>query len=82
MKQWLSIFQTFRRKGGSDGFDPNKKSTVICEFHFKEGEIKKSLGTGRKTLVSGAVPSVFKFKQQKHGSKTKMVRIIIIPLKV
>ena len=49
------------RSGGADSFKVTS-STVICEFHFKTSEIKVSSGYGKKTLISGAVPTVFKFK--------------------
>ena len=59
-KTWASIIKNYRRCGGKDTFQI-KKSTVICEFHFKREEIKGSAGIGRKTLVKGTVPSIFKF---------------------
>ena len=38
------------------------RSTVVCEFHFKTSEIKVSSGYGKKSLVPGTVPTIFKFK--------------------
>ena len=64
-KRWVSILTSFRRKGGQDNFKITN-ATRVCEFHFKPEEIRISSGIGRKTLISGAVPSVFKFKEKKH----------------
>ena len=54
----------FRRSGGADSFKVNS-STVICEFHFKISDIKVSSGYGKKTLVTGAILSLFKFKEKR-----------------
>ena len=64
MNGWKS--SQFRKRGGSDTFDPNdpQKTYYVCEFHFKAGEIRVSLGTGRKTIITGKVPSVFEFRKK------------------
>ena len=59
--RWMNTVKRFRRSGGADSFKVTSL-TVICEFHFKKSEIKVSSGYGKKTLISGAVPTVFKFK--------------------
>ena len=69
-KKWISAMHQFRRKGGSDSFTV-KDSTRVCEFHFKQEEIRVSKGIGRKSLVSGAVPSIFKFKIRSPKKKRK-----------
>ena len=55
---------------GADTFEI-KKTTSICEFHFQAKEIKVSLGVGRKTLVEGAVPSIFPSKRNKDRPTQK-----------
>ena len=37
---------------------------MICEFNFKICDIKVSSGYGKKTLVTGAIPSLFKLKEK------------------
>jgi len=50
--RWIKAIQTVRRKGSNDTFDPkNKKHTYVCKFHFQAGDIRKSLGVGRKTVL-------------------------------
>ena len=61
-KVWKKAIGQNRRKGGADTFEI-KKTTSICEFHFQGKEIKVSLGVGHKTLVEGAVPSIFPSKR-------------------
>ena len=34
MKKWTSLFKHIRRKGGTDTFDPMKRSTQVSEIHF------------------------------------------------
>ena len=34
MRKWVSVFNTMRRKSLNDSFDPSKRSTIVCEFHF------------------------------------------------
>ena len=63
MKKWINVIKNYRQRGGLDCLDPRKKSTVICELYFAEHETRKSLGTGRKTLVSDAIPSIFKVQK-------------------
>lgn len=36
-----------------------RRSISVCEFHFKDKEIKVSLGIGRKKLIPGSIPSLF-----------------------
>ena len=62
-KSWVRVLSQHRRKGGNDMFSINDK-TVICEFHFEITEIRVSLGMGRKTLVHGSIPSLFKFRKR------------------
>ena len=62
-KKWITILNSFRRKGGNDSFTVTD-STRVCEFHFKPEEIRISSGIGRKTLVPGSVPTIFKFKEK------------------
>ena len=69
-KSWFLALKPFRRKGGSDSFTV-KDSTRVCEFHFKQEEIRVSKGIGRKTLVPGAVPSIFEFKIRSPKKKRK-----------
>jgi len=50
--RWIKAIQTVRRKGSNGTFDSkNKKHTYVCEFHFQAGDIRKSLGVGRKTVL-------------------------------
>ena len=56
MRSWKKTVKNVRRKGGKDKFSISS-TTVICEYHFKPGEVKISIGSGRKSLVVGAVPS-------------------------
>ena len=67
---WKRTITHYRRKGVGDNFNINAQ-TVVCEFHFKAEEIRVSLGIGRKTLVKGAVPSIFRFKSNKVKSYRK-----------
>ncbi len=60
-KKWMNTIKQFRRSGGADSFKVTS-STVICEFHFKISEIKVSSGYGKKSLLPGTVPTIFKFK--------------------
>ena len=69
-KEWIKIISRYRRKGGKDSFTI-KKSTKVCEFHFPINCIKVSLGYGKKSLVKGSVPSIFKFKEQSNKKKRK-----------
>ena len=56
----------YRRKGGVDQFKITN-ATRVCEFHVKPDEIRVSKGIGRKTLLRGSVPSIFKFRQSKKN---------------
>ena len=69
-KVWKKTIGQYRRKGGADTFEI-KKTTRICEFHFQAKEIKVSLGVGRKTLVEGAVPSIFPSKRKEERPTRK-----------
>ena len=60
----------FRRKRGHDNFTIKKK-TKICEFHFDISWIKVGYDSGRKSLISGSIPTIFKFKKQKETPKRK-----------
>ena len=51
-RSWKRVLKLYRR----DHFEVNTY-TRVCEFHFASDDIKISLGIGRKTLISGAVPS-------------------------
>ena len=78
-KVWYKEIQKYRRKGGDDGFKINKY-TKVCEFHFKEEEIKISIGCGIKTLKTGnEVPSIYKFKQTTSEKKRKSPHKRLIP---
>lgn len=70
--------KTYRRKSKHDLFDPDKKKTYVCEFHFKDEDIKVTHGSsGRKFIRPGNVPSVFDFKnidnKKRRESPTKRV---------
>ena len=69
-KRWVQILSKYRRKGGADTFSI-KKSTKVCEFHFSISCINVSFNTGKKSLVKGSVPSIFKFKQVEIKKKRK-----------
>ena len=62
MRKWIRVINNIRRRGGSDSFNTEKKETLICEFHFRPSEIVLKAGSSRKSLVEGAVPSIFNFK--------------------
>ena len=76
-KKWSSIIKQYRRSGSNDSFKI-KSTTVVCEFHFKQEEIKISAGIGRKTLIPGSVPSIFKFKESVPPKKRKPPPIRIV----
>ena len=64
-KAWFAQINKFRRKGGVDSFTITN-STKVCELHFRPGEVKVSIGAGRKRLAPGVEPSDFScVKQQK-----------------
>ena len=44
---------------------------MVCEFHFNPKQILVSLGIGKKTYVSGSVPSVFEFKPEEKKKERK-----------
>ena len=69
-KKWVSTIKQFRRKGSGDTFEVNS-STRVCEFHFKPEEIKVSAGIGRKTLLPGVFPTMFKFREKHVRKKRK-----------
>ena len=68
MKKWETAFKFIRRKGDAknkkDSFDPTKDSTVVCEFHFPAENIQRALGSSRKKLRKGSVPSIFPQKKK------------------
>ena len=84
-RKWINIVKRFRRSGGADSFTVNS-STVICEFHFKISDIKVLSGYGKKTLVTGAIPSLFKFKEFSicwHSSLVlSLVSIVSLAMKI
>ena len=65
-RKWLAAISRYRRKGGVDQFKITN-ATRVCEFHFKPDEIRVSKGIGRKTLLRGSVPFIFKFKQSEEN---------------
>ena len=69
--KWIKIIKKYRRKGGSDSFDPKQKNIYICEFHFKPDDIRVTLGCGRKKVITGRIPSVFENKTNVVKSKRK-----------
>ena len=81
--KWINVLKKYRRKGANDSFDPQNKKTFVCEFHFKDGDIRKTFGSsGRKVVRPGCVPSVFAFKstdpkRKKRKSPTKRTSQII-----
>ena len=56
MKKWLNVFKNVRRKGKHDKFDPFKRSTLVCEFHFEITDIK--VQNSKKKLRPGIVPTL------------------------
>lgn len=73
-KAWCKEIQKFRRSGGQDFFKINK-NTKVCEFHFKDEDIKVSLGRGIKTLKIGTeVPSIYPFKTPVESKYRKSPR--------
>ncbi|XP_066936169.1 uncharacterized protein [Clytia hemisphaerica] len=73
-QDWVATISKFRRKGGKDNFDINHKNVRICEFHFDSQDIKVSLGIGRKTVKSGAIPTIFEHVKPKEKPKRKSPR--------
>jgi len=72
--RWLKILSIYRRKGGDDSFNKNKR-LYVCEFHFQANEITVSLGIGRKKLKPGIVPTLFDFlKNDKVPRKPPLQR--------
>ena len=72
-KEWANILKQIRK----DKFNITK-TTVFCEFHFKQEEIKVSRGIGRKTLIRGAVPSIFTFKANSPKTYVNLQRIEVL----
>ena len=84
MRKWVSVFNNIRRKSSKDSFDPSKRSTVVCEFHFPVNDIIVSDFHDRKTLRNGAVPSIFQHKVQdkprrRSPRKRKVVGKLDVP---
>ena len=69
-KQWVKVISQFHQKGRNDSFSI-KKSTKVCEFHFLINCIRISCGYGKKALVKGSIPSVFKFRQEPPQKKKR-----------
>ena len=57
----FKVISKCRMKGAGSIFASRNQNNVICEYHFKNEEIKKAPGNCRKTLVKGVVPSVLRF---------------------
>ena len=64
----VKVISEFRRKGGNDSFSI-KKTAKVCEFDFPINCIRISCGYGKKSLVKGSIPLVFKFKQEPPKKK-------------
>ena len=61
-KKWLNVLNHVRTKGRQDSFDvkkPNKR-IYVCDFYFKDEELKTILGKGKKKVTLGRVPSIFR----------------------
>ena len=74
-QNWKRIVKLYRRRGTNDTFCINN-NTRICEFHFKDDDIKVSIGIGRKTLVKNAVPI---FKQPSEASSKRKPPVNRLP---
>ena len=68
---WIRAIQKVRRKGRNDTFDPKKKNTFVCEFHFKAEDIQVSFGMGRKKPIGKRPPSIFRLDSSESKSKPK-----------
>ena len=71
-KKWLNVLKNIRRKGTSDTFDttdPNKR-IFVCEFHFKDDDLRFTWGTGKKKVKAGSIPSIFKPQEPKKTRHT------------
>ena len=66
-QKWVRAVNSVRRKGVGDNFEITD-FTRICEFHFKKEDISVSLGIGRKTTKSNAVP-IFKKSEPKQPTR-------------
>lgn len=75
---WRRIVKLYRRRGKNDNFTINT-NTRICEFHFKDDDIKVSMGIGRKTLVKNAVPI---FKQSSEATPKRKPPVRRSPRKI
>ena len=77
-RQWIKVISRYRRKGGDDAFTITK-NTKVYEFHFPINNLKIGYGMGKKTLVPGSLPSIFKFKEStaKRGRKSPTKRDFI-----
>ena len=69
------VVKLYRRRGTNDTFCINN-NTRICEFNFKDDDIKVSIGIGRKTLVKDAVPI---FKQPSEASSKRKPPVNRLP---
>ena len=69
------VVKLYRRRGTNDTFCVNN-NTRICEFNFKDDDIKVSIGIGRKTLVKDAVPI---FKQPSEASSKRKPQVNRLP---
>ena len=78
--QKQTILGNVRRKGISDSFDPRNKIYYVCEFPFKAEDIRVSMGIGRKTIIPGRLPSIFKPKDLVIKPSRKSPRKRLSPL--
>ena len=69
-RAWKKEISKYRRKGQNDNFEI-KKSTKVCEFHFKPEEIRITLGHGKKKLHKDAVPSIYSFKHEEPAKRLR-----------
>ena len=69
-KKWLSIVKQFRRKGGHDNFTIEKKQKYVS-FILTSAASELVMAQAKKSLISGSIPTIFKFKKQKETSKQK-----------
>ena len=68
----FNVLKHIRRKGG-DTFDvnnPNKRIIYVCEFYFKDEELKTTMSRGKKKVIPGKVLSIIREKPKKLKYKT------------
>ena len=66
-KKWVQAIKNVRRKGGTDNFNVNdpKKNYRVCEFHFKPEDLRLTWGSGKKKVIDGRLPSIFKSEEKR-----------------